>query len=135
MQELKTPTPVSTKRLQRRGRIESWLKFFNALVRSLNNPQDGCIWSRPIGPAVVALLVWLLLAFSRSTGSCWRNCSISAADLDHGLGRCGWPRCWAGWAAGSPCFTLAYMTAMLLAAIFIRCRCWLREIGAASIRT
>ena len=39
------------------------VEVFNALVRSLNNLQDGRIWSRLIGPAVVALLVWLLLAF------------------------------------------------------------------------
>ena len=39
------------------------VEVFNALVRSLNNLQDGRIWSRLIGPAVVALMVWLLLAF------------------------------------------------------------------------
>lgn len=95
------------------------VEVFNALVRSLNNLQDGRIWSRLIGPAVVALLVWLLLAFFALD---WFVAQL--LDFPPLTWLTGWGALWlakvlawvGGWLA---VFALAYMTAMLLAAIFV----------------
>lgn len=105
------------------------IEVFNALVRSLNNLQDRSIWLRLIGPAVVALVVWLALAFFALEWFVaellqWPPLTWIAA----------WGVVWlakilawiGGWLA---VFSLAYLTAMLLAAIFI-VPLLVNEIGA-----
>jgi len=95
------------------------VEVFNALVRSLNNLQEGRIWSRLIGPAIVALLVWLLLAFFALD---WFVAQL--LDFPPLTWLSSWGALWLakvlGWVGGwLAVFALAYMTAMLLAAIFI----------------
>lgn len=105
------------------------VEVFNALVRSLNNLQDRSIWLRLVGPAVVALVVWLALAFFALEWFVaellqWPPLTWIAA----------WGVVWlakilawiGGWLA---VFSLAYLTAMLLAAIFI-VPLLVNEIGA-----
>ena len=105
------------------------IEVFNALVRSLNNLQDRSIWLRLVGPAVVALVVWLALAFFALEWFVaellqWPPLTWIAA----------WGVVWlakilawiGGWLA---VFSLAYLTAMLLAAIFI-VPLLVNEIGA-----
>lgn len=95
------------------------VEVLNALVRSLNNLHDGRIWLRLTGPAVVALLVWLLLAFFALDGLV-----AQLLDFPPLTWLTGWGALWlakvlawlGGWLA---VFALAYMTAMLLAAIFV----------------
>ena len=92
---------------------------FNALMRSLNNLQDRGIWLRLAGPAVVALLVWLLLAFFALE---WFVAQLLGYPPLTWIA--GWGALWlakvmawvGGWLA---VFALAYMTAMLLAGIFV----------------
>lgn len=95
------------------------VEIFNALTRSLNNLQDRGIWLRLAGPAVVSLIVWLLLAFFAlewfvaellqfpplSWVTTWG--ALWLANVLAWIG---------GWLA---VFALAYMTAMLLAAVFV----------------
>ncbi len=95
------------------------VEIFNALVRSLNNLQDRGIWLRLAGPAVVALLVWLLLAFFALD---WFVAQL--LDFPPLTWLSGWGALWLakvlGWIGGwLAVFALAYMTAMLLAAIFV----------------
>ena len=78
------------------------VEVFNALVRSLNNLQDGRIWSRLIGRRVVALLVWLLLAFFCARLVRQAAARIPAAHLALWLGRAVAGQ-GAGLAAGWPC--------------------------------
>lgn len=95
------------------------VEIFNALVRSLNNLADRGIWLRLAGPAVAGLLVWLLLAFFALD---WLVAHF--LDFPPLTWITGWGALWlakvmawvGGWLA---VFALAYMTAMLLAGIFI----------------
>jgi hypothetical protein len=105
------------------------IEVFNALVRSLNNLQDRSIWLRLIGPAVVALVVWLALAFF-ALG--WFVAELLQWPPLNWIAA--WGVVWlakilawiGGWLA---VFSLAYLTAMLLAAIFI-VPLLVNEIGA-----
>lgn len=94
-------------------------EILTALMRSLNNLQDRGIWLRLAGPALVALVVWLALAFFALDWFVaemlqWPPLTWITA----------WGVLWlakilawvGGWLA---VFALAYLTAMLLAAIFI----------------
>ena len=105
------------------------IEVFNALVRSLNNLQDRSIWLRLVGPAVVALVVWLALAFFALEWFVaellqWPPLNWIAA---WGVGWLAKILAWiGGWLA---VFSLAYLTAMLLAAIFI-VPLLVNEIGA-----
>jgi hypothetical protein len=94
-------------------------EILNALMRSLNNLQDRGIWLRLAGPAEVSLFVWLLLAVFALE---WFVAELLAYPPLTWLA--GWGALWlakllawiGGWLA---VFALAYLTAMLLAAIFI----------------
>jgi hypothetical protein len=105
------------------------IEVFNALVRSLNNLQDRSIWLRLIGPAVVALVVWLALAFFALE---WFVAELLQWPPLNWIAA--WGVVWlakilawiGGWLA---VFSLAYLTAMLLAAIFI-VPLLVNEIGA-----
>lgn len=95
------------------------IEVFNALMRSLNNLADRGIWLRLAGPAVAGLLVWLLLAFFALE---WFVAQL--LDFPPLTWIAGWGALWLanalGWIGGwLAVFALAYMTAMLLAAIFI----------------
>lgn len=95
------------------------IEIFNALVRSLNNLAERGIWLRLAGPAVAGLLVWLLLAFFALD---WLVAQV--LDFPPLSWITGWGALWlakvmawvGGWLA---VFALAYMTAMLLAGIFV----------------
>lgn len=104
-------------------------EILTALMRSLNNLQDRGIWLRLAGPALVALVVWLALAFFALDWFVaemlqWPPLTWITA----------WGVLWlakilawvGGWLA---VFALAYLTAMLLAAIFI-VPLLVNEIGA-----
>jgi CysZ protein len=105
------------------------IAIFNALVRSLNNLQQRGIWLRLAGPAVVALAVWLALAFLALD---WLVGEL--LQLPPLTWLTGWGVLWlakllawlGGWLA---VFALAYLTAMLLAALFI-VPLLVNEIGA-----
>ena len=105
------------------------IEVFNALVRSLNNLQDRSIWLRLIGPAVVALVVWLALAFFALE---WFVAELLQWPPLNWIAA--WGVVWlakilawiGGWLA---VFSLAYLTAMLRAAIFI-VPLLVNEIGA-----
>lgn len=104
-------------------------EILTALMRSLNNLQDRGIWLRLAGPALVALVVWLALAFFALDWFVaemlqWPPLTWITA----------WGVLWlakilawvGGWLA---VFALAYLTAMLLAAICI-VPLLVNEIGA-----
>lgn len=102
---------------------------FNALVRSLNNLQERRIWLLLLGPAVVALVVWLALAFFALE---------SIVDQMMQWPPLTWITSWGvlwlakilAWIGGwLVVFSLAYLTAMLLAAIFV-VPLLVNEIGA-----
>ncbi|MFA7292779.1 MAG: EI24 domain-containing protein [Rhodocyclaceae bacterium] len=105
------------------------IEIFNALMRSLNNLQDRGIWLRLAGPAVVALVVWLALAFFALD---WLVAELM--QLPPLTWIVGWGVLWlaklfawiGGWLA---VFALAYLTAILLAGIFI-VPLLVNEIGA-----
>ncbi|MBI2306621.1 MAG: EI24 domain-containing protein [Rhodocyclales bacterium] len=105
------------------------VEVFNALVRSLNNLQQRGIWLRLAGPAAVALLVWLLLAFFALE---WFVAELLQFPPLTWI--TAWGAFWlakilawlGGWLA---VFALAYLTAMLLAAIFV-VPLLVKEIGA-----
>lgn len=105
------------------------VEIFNALMRSLNNLQDRGIWLRLVGPAVVALVVWLALAFFALD---WFVAEL--LEIPPLTWVAGWGALWlakvlawlGGWLA---VFALAYLTAMLLAAIFV-VPLLVNEIGA-----
>lgn len=106
------------------------VEIFNALMRSLNNLQDRRIWLRLAGPALASLLVWLLLAFFALE---WFVAQL--LDFPPLTWIAGWGALWLakvlGWVGGwLAVFALAYMTAMLLAAIFI-VPLLVNEIGAS----
>lgn len=95
------------------------IDILTALARGLRNLQEGGIWLRLVGPAVAALLVWGGLAFfalDRIVAELLQLPPLSWVT--------GWGALWlakvlawvGGWMA---IFALAYLTAMLLAAIFI----------------
>lgn len=105
------------------------IEVFNALVRSLNNLQDRGIWLRLAGPAVVALVVWLALAFFALD---WLVTALM--ELPPLTWIAGWGVLWlakllawiGGWLA---VFALAYLTSILLAGIFL-VPLLVNEIGA-----
>lgn len=105
------------------------IEVFNALVRSLNNLQDRGIWLRLAGPAVVALVVWLALAFFALD---WLVAALM--ELPPLTWIAGWGVLWlakllawiGGWLA---VFALAYLTSILLAGIFL-VPLLVNEIGA-----
>lgn len=104
-------------------------EILTALLRSVNNLQDRGIWLRLAGPAVVALVVWLALAFFALD---WLVAELLQWPPLTWL--TAWGVLWlakilawlGGWLA---VFALAYLTAMLLAAIFI-VPLLVNEIGA-----
>lgn len=104
-------------------------EILTALMRSLNNLQDRGIWLRLAGPALVALVVWLALAFFALDWFVaemlqWPPLTwISAWGVLWLAKVLAWV---GGWLA---VFALAYLTAMLLAAIFI-VPLLVNEIGA-----
>lgn len=105
------------------------VEILTALARSLRNLQAGGIWMRLLGPAFVALVVWISLAFFALD---WLVAEL--LQLPPLTWITGWGALWlatvlawiGGWMA---VFSLAYLTAIMLAGIFI-VPLLVNEIGA-----
>lgn len=105
------------------------VEIFTALARSLRNLQAGGIWLRILGPALAALAVWISLAFFVLDALVAELLQLPPLTWLTGWGAL-WLATVLAWIGGwMAVFSLAYLTAILLAGLFI-VPLLVNEIGA-----